>query len=358
MRFYLFVLLMFVTSAVAGQSTFPLIAPATLASYLPTSVGEFDRWAISAHHDPYVAPDAKAVGGFYRTQVQTIQQTLPMQSGSCSITAAGIIYTRDKVTDQDSRETLLIEVTDYAACLHRIKQDIDHFSIREVNSGPHAFRQEYLESGIKVRVFRDLRPGGELKATFIINDRFQVFMKYQSQGMPPDSYFLTGAFRESSLYELADVPHVRGIASPVIPKETNTRHFQSLPIQLPVTIGPYTQTSAYTAFQDYYQGFEMEYENPEGQILVCTVYDFANRQEGWYQFEAASTMEASEYQHIGQLIPVSSRRMQGVILRPEHYFDQVESIMILDDRYVLRIYCQSWGNPGTLAAAFTEWEQW
>lgn len=358
MRFYLLVLLVFVTSTVAGQSSFPLTAPATLASYLPVSIGEFDRWAISTHHDPYVASDARSVGGFYRTQVQTIQQTLPMQSGACTITAAGIIYTKDKATNRDSRETLLIEVTDYAACLHRIKQDVDHFSIREVNSGPHSFRQEFLEPGIKVRIFRDLRPGGELKATFIINDRFQVFMKYQSQNTPPDSYFLTGAFRESSLYELAEVPHIRGIASPVIPQGSNTRHFQSLPIQLPESIGTYVQTATYTKFQDYYQGFEIEYENGKGESLICTVYDFANQQEGWFQFQSTSTMEASEYQHIGQLFNVQGRRINGVILRPAHHFDEVESTLILDDRYVVRIYCQSWEEPSKLAAVLVNWNEW
>lgn len=358
MRFYLFVLLVFTASVVAGQSSFPIIAPATLASYLPVSIEDFDRWAISTHHDPYVAPDAKSVGGFYRTQVQTIQQTLPMQSGSCAITAAGIIYTRDKATNQDSREKLLIEVTDYAGCLHRIKQDIDHFSIREVNSGPHAFRQAYLETGIKVRLFRDLRPGGELKATFIINDRFQVFMKYQSQGVPPDFYFLTGAFRESSLYQLSNVPHIRGISSPLIPTETNTRFVQSLPIQLPESIGAYTQAAMYTVFQDYYQGYRLEYENPTGDQLICTVYDFANRQEGWFQYQAITTMEAAEYQHIGQVYKIQGRRINGVILQPENFFNEQEAILILDDRYVLRIYCQSWEDPIILGKIFIDWERW
>lgn len=358
MRFYLFVLLMFITSAVAGQSSFPIIAPATLASYLPVSVGEFDRWAVSTHHDPYVAPDARSVGGFYRTQVQTIQQTLPVQSGACSITAAGIIYTKDKVINGDSRETLLIEVTDYAACLHRIKQDIDHFSIREITSGPHSFRQAFLEPGIKVRIFRDLRPGGELKATFIINDRFQVFMKYQSQSIPPDFYFLTGAFRESSLYGLTQVPHIRGISAPFIPLETNTRYFQSLPVRLPETIGSYRQSVSFTSFLDYYHGFELEYETPEGEKLMCTVYDFANQQEGWLQYQSIARMEETEYQHIGQLYKVEGRRIHGVILRPAHFFDALEATLILDDRFVFRLYCQSWENPEQLAELLVNWRGW
>lgn len=358
MRFYLFVLLVFVTSAVAGQSSFPLIAPATLASYLPTSIGDFDRWAISAQHDPYIAADARAVGGYYRTQVQTIQQTLPMQSGACSITAAGIIYTKDKFANQDSRETLLIEVTDYVGCLHRIKQEIDHFSIREANSGPHAFRQAYLEPGIKVRIFRDLRPGGVLKATFIINDRFQVFMKYQSQRTPPDFYFLTGAFRESSLYQLTRVPHTRGISSPMVPQGANIRHMPSLPVRLPESIGTYAQTTLYTVFQDYYHGYRVEYENPEGAQLVCTVYDFADRQEGWFQYHSITSMEASEYQHIGLLTKVNGHRIFGVILSPEHFLNEQEVTLILDDRFVLRIYCQSWENPETFGEIFTEWTGW
>lgn len=358
MRFYLFVLLVFSTSTVVGQSSFPLIAPATLASYLPGTVGEFDRWSVSMRHDPYVSTDAKPVGGFYRTQVQTIQQTLPMQAGACSITAAGIIYTKDKTANRDSRETLLIEVTDYAACLHRIKQDIDHFSIREVNSGPHTFRQAFLESGIKVRIFRDLRPGGELKATFIINDRFQVFMKYQSQGIPPDFYFLTGAFRESSLYGLANVPHIRGISSPFVPQETNTRHIQSLSVRMPETIGPYSQSVSFTTFYDYYQGVELEYENPEGEKLVCTVYDFANQQEGWLQYQSMAIMEEAEYQHVGQLYKIEGRRIMGVILRPDHFFEALEGTFILDDRFVLRLYCQSWGNPELLAKILTDWDEW
>lgn len=358
MRFYLFVLLVFAASVVAGQSSFPVIAPATLASYLPVSIGEFDRWAISTHHDPYVASDAKSVGGFYRTQVQTIQQTLQMESGSCSITASGIVYTKDKFTNQNSHETLLIEVTDYAGCLHRIKQDIDHFSIREVNSGPHVFRQSYLETGIKVRIFRDLRPGGELKATFIINDRFQVFMKYQSQGVPPDFYFLTGVFRESSLYELSHVPHIRGIASPLIPQGTNNRYIQSLPIQLPESIGPYVQTAMYTVFHDYYQGYTMEYENTEGEQLVCTVYDFANRQEGWFQYQSTTMMEAPEYQHVGQLYKVQGQRINGVILRPKRFFNEHEATLILDDRFVLRIYCESWEDPMVLGKIFEDWNRW
>lgn len=358
MRFYLFVLLMWTTSTVTGQSAFPLIAPATLASFLPTTVGDFDRWASSNQLAPYVPTDAEPVGGFYRTQVQTIRQSLPTASGACAITAAGILLTKDKSVNRNSQETLLIEITDYGDCLSRIRQDVDHFSLREVESGPHTFRQALLEEGIKVRTFRESQPGGILKATFIIHDRFQVFMKYQSSSVPPDIYFLTGAFRESSLYRLVTYPHQRGIASPVISPDSAGPFVASIPVQVPPSIGEYQQTSLYTTFSDHYTGVEFVYETAAEEKLTLRIYDFALRQEGWIQYQSVAGMTAEEYQHIGQLYHVAGRRVTGVILRPVHFPGEIEATLILDDRYVLRLYCESWDAPLQLGEIFTTWEGW
>lgn len=330
--------------------------PASLASFLPESMNDLERWS-RTREETYTSPTATESGGFFRLQVQTLTRSIESSFGPCQISAAGILLTNDRHSDRTNEASCLIEISDYGSCLSRIRRDIDHFSIRQTQSGPHSIRQEYLSPSIKVRSFRDERPGGVLKATFIIRDRYQVFMKYQSQSLPPDHFFLTGAFMESSLSRLASLPHIRGIGIIPPPFTQQSRSLDTPGPSLPSSLIGFHATQATISFSDHYKGERQVYENDQGGYLIMTLYDFRDATSAQLPFRNTASMKEEDYAHIGTLIPISSstQKLVGVLLEPDQFTGEVEGTFSIEENQILTVYARRCESAEILGNALINW---
>ena len=339
-----------------GQTAFPPMSPARLANFLPESIEQLERWSKS-REETYTNPSSSPSGGYFRLQVQTLTRTLESLSGPCEISAAGILLTNDRNTERSEKASCLIEISDYGSCLGRIRRDIDHFSVRQTQSGPHSIRQEYLSPDIKVRSFRDERPGGVLKATFIIRDRYQVFMKYQSQSLPPDHYFLTGAFMESSLSGLAKLPHIRGIGIIPLPEGHRTRSLVPATPLFPETVAGYRSTQPMITFSDHYSGARQVYEDGEAGYLILTLYDFSSNQDAQVSFRNTASMKEEDYAHIGTLSALESptQKLIGILLEPDQFPGEIEGTFLLPDDQILSLYARNCESAEVLKNALLNW---
>ena len=320
-----------------------------LAAFLPTELGDFARWSATPR-SPYVPRDAERIGGFYRMQVQTVEQLLPLDGQTpCKLNAAGMLYTRDKAEGGNSQESLLIEISDYGGCSRRIRQGMDHFALIKREAGSQTERQYFLDDHVKLRITREARKGGELKAIFLINDRYQVFMLFQGWDFPPDEYFLTGYFQSSSLARLRDLAPAR--SDKLDPSQLPSWIDPAFIYMIPASFGNYRNLDSKYIFEDHYRGIRTVLSDADHHSCQWTLYDFAGHPDGWQQF-----ME--EIHDIGKDVStqvIQGASYHGLVKRPVGFRGEAEATLILHDRFVLRLYVAHWPDVSSLLAELEAW---